>query len=131
MNALRVLIVDDYPDMAPSLAAVLKILGFNAREATSGPAALQLAEEAWPDVVLLDLRLPGMDGFEVAKQLRGQSDRPAPVFIAVTGCGDQKSIDRCRSEGFDYHFLKPADPLDLKARLELIAFNFRRTISAF
>jgi CheY-like chemotaxis protein len=121
MNALRVLIVDDYRDSAESLGTILKLLGFDVQVATSGLTALESADEIWPDVVLLDLGLPGMDGFEIAKQLRARSDRPAPVLIALTGFGDRAALDRCRSEAFECHFLKPADPLAIKARLEMIA----------
>jgi CheY-like chemotaxis protein len=118
---LCVLVVDDYQDSAEVLALVLKLEGFEVQVATSGPAALQAADSNWPDVVLLDLGLPGMDGFEVAKQLQKRSINKMPVLIAFTGYGYEADIRRCQSEGFDCHLLKPVDPLVIKDALERIA----------
>src|SRR4051812_39660468 len=89
-KALRVLVVDDYPDMRLSLLLVLRAWGFEAREAGDGPAALLVASAFSPDVVLLNLGLPDMDGFEVARRLRQLSDLLETRIVALTGFGQQE-----------------------------------------
>jgi CheY-like chemotaxis protein len=112
---MRVLVVDDEVDTAETLAEVLETLGHAARTAHDGPAALEALTAFDPDVVLLDLGLPGMDGFEVARRLR---DRSAQLrIIAVTGYGqdlDRKNTERA---GFEAHLVKP---LKLSALQEIL-----------
>jgi CheY-like chemotaxis protein len=102
---MRVLVVDDEVDTAETLAEVLETLGHAARTAHDGPAALEAVAAFDPDVVLLDLGLPGMDGFEVARRLRERASRVR--LIAVTGYGqdlDRKNTERA---GFEAHLVKP------------------------
>ena len=112
--ARRVLIVDDSADAAESLAMLLTVEGHEVRTARDGPTALAAADEFQPEVVFLDIGLPGMDGYEVARRLREHAG-PKPVFLAaVTGYGQEE--DRCRADqaGFDAHLVKPASPGAIK-----------------
>ena len=105
--SLRVLVVDDNVDTATSLALLLRDLGDDVRTAHDGPAALEVALDYRPDVALLDIGLPGLDGFEVAKRMRQQPVLQKSVLVAMTGYG--KELDRQRSQeaGFDHHLVKP------------------------
>jgi signal transduction histidine kinase/DNA-binding response OmpR family regulator len=106
--SFRVLVVDDNVDAAESLALLLRTMGQVVQTAFDGPAALEAAEAFGPDVVLLDIGLPGMDGYEVAQELRrrGLGD---VVLVALTGYGQQQDLARARAAGFDHHLVKPAD----------------------
>ncbi len=105
----RVLVVDDNTDAARGLARLLRLLGHEVGVAHSGPEAIEVAQEYSPEVVLLDIGLPGMDGYEVAARLRHEPSCRHAVLIAVTGYGQDQ--DRLRSEkaGFDHHLVKPVD----------------------
>ena len=106
----RVLIVDDNMDAARSLSMVLEIGGHDVRTCYDGAAALEETEEFRPEIVLLDIGLPGMDGFEVARRLRQMPLSPQPFLVALTGYGQADDIRRSREAGFDHHLVKPADP---------------------
>jgi CheY-like chemotaxis protein len=115
---LRVLVVDDNADAAASLAMVLESTGLSPRVARSGPQALGIAREYRPHVVLLDIGMPQMDGYEVARRLRADPGAdPRPLLVAVTGWSHPRDHERCRAAGFDHHFSKPAD---VPAIVELI-----------
>jgi CheY-like chemotaxis protein len=114
---LQVLVVKDNPDAAESLALVLRAYGHDVRTAADGPAALALAQAEAPDAVLLDLGLPGIDGYEVARRLRQLSLPKRPLLVAVTGYGRAQDLLRCREAGIDLHFIKPANPAELQAVL--------------
>jgi CheY-like chemotaxis protein len=105
---LSVLVVDDDPDTADSLAALLGLAGHRARAAYSAAEALAAAVAEPPDVVLLDLWMPGVSGYQVARQLRA-ADKP-PLMVAVTGCGTQDDRRRSGEAGFHLHLLKPVAP---------------------
>jgi CheY-like chemotaxis protein len=107
---LSVLVVDDDPDTAFSMGLLLHTLGHDATATTSAEAALRLAEERPPDVVLLDLAMPAMDGFALADRLRRLTAPKRPFLIAVTGRGRAEDRARCVASGIDLFFLKPADP---------------------
>jgi two-component system, sensor histidine kinase len=111
MNPRRVLVVDDEPDCADSLAELVGILGHEAKVAYDGQSALRIAEQFPPSHVLLDLSMPGMDGYTVARQLRASG--VACQVIAVTGHGLERDRERCLAEGFDFYILKPAAPSDI------------------
>lgn len=111
----RVLVVDDNHDSADSLVELLQLFGHDARTAYDGPEALRVAAEFHPDVVFLDLGLPGMDGYEVARILRRQPG-PQPLLVALSGYGHESDKARSREAGFDHHMVKPAD-LDAMQRL--------------
>jgi CheY-like chemotaxis protein len=120
-QSLRVLLVDDVADTRIVFGRLLEILGHQVRTADDGPSALEAALEFRPDVVLLDLGLPGMNGYEVAKRMRQQLALQNAVLAAVTGYGQQ--IDRQRSQqmGFDHHLVKPIDVDALQQLLAAIA----------
>jgi PAS domain S-box-containing protein len=115
-HARKVLVVDDHPDAADSLAMLLRLEGHQVRVARNGPAALEAAQAEVPDVVLLDLGMPGMDGFEVARRLR-RGPASHVLIAALTGWGQEEDRRRTREAGFDHHLVKPADPNDLRQLL--------------
>ena len=117
---LLALVVEDQNDIAQSTAELLALCGYRVRVATSGPEALLAADEAIPDIVLLDIGLPGMDGWEVARQLRNRSVGKQPFVVAVTGYGGDGDRWRSADAGVDMHLTKPADPARLTALLAWI-----------
>jgi len=114
---LSVLIVEDLDDAAQSTAELLALCGHTVRVATCGAEALRAASEETPDVVLLDIGLPDMDGWEVADRMRARAIRKQPVVIAITGCGTQRDRYRSVDAGVDLHLIKPADPVALTGLL--------------
>ena len=96
---------------------LLQMEGFDVKTAHDGMAALEIAQEFQPDVVLLDIGLPGMNGFEVAHRLRAQPQCRDALLIALTGYGEPESRSRSVQAGFDYHMVKPADVNQLLALL--------------
>jgi PAS domain S-box-containing protein len=119
----RVLVVDDNVDAAESLAMVLRLSGHEVRTAYNGPAALAEARIATPDVVLLDIGLPGMDGFDVARQIREDRGLNHLRIVAVTGYGQDEDRRRTQEAGFDFHLTKPVDPVQLDRLLSRGANN--------
>jgi CheY-like chemotaxis protein len=106
-DQLRLLVVDDYPDAADSLALLLKMWGHNVHVCRTGDEALDVVSAYRPDVALIDIMLPGMDGYQLARRMQKQPDSHRMTLIAVTGLGDNASR-RCALEaGFSHHFLKP------------------------
>ena len=105
---LRVLVVDDNVDAAESLAALLDLAGHATRVAHDGNEALQAAHEFRPEIVFLDIGMPGKDGYEVAKELRSQPETQRAVLVALTGWGAKDDRARSKSAGFDHHLTKPA-----------------------
>ena len=116
-TGLRVLVVEDNPDSAESLALLLRRYGHKVSIALDGPRAIELARASPPDVVLLDLGLPGMDGCQVAKRLNEQATPKPSFLIAVTGYGWDSDRQRTHEAGFNLHLLKPVDPEQLKSLL--------------
>jgi CheY-like chemotaxis protein len=104
-----VLIVDDVKDNADSLALLLGALGHEAHAVYGGSAAIELANEVRPDVVLLDLGMPRMDGYEVCRQLRREPWGKTMLIVALTGWGQENDRARTEGAGFDHHLVKPAD----------------------
>ena len=111
----RVLIVDDNVDACESIAMILRISGHDVRCVYDGPSVLQTAVSYRPDVVILDIGLPGMSGYEVARRLRQLPEIKHTPLVAVTGYGRDDDRRRSREAGFDYHLIKPIDPDDLQA----------------
>jgi CheY-like chemotaxis protein len=103
------LLVDDHNDALISMRELLVLLGYNVTAAGSGPVALAKAAERPPQVVLLDLRMPGMDGFEVARKLREIPGMDKALLIAVTGSFDDEDLARGRAAGFNAFLAKPVD----------------------
>lgn len=117
---VRVLVVDDYPDNAESMALLLRLYGHEAETALSGTAALESARARRPEVVLLDIDMPGMSGYEVAARLRGMFDGGV-VLIAIMAHGLESDRRRCLEAGFDLHVVKPADPEKVEGLLRGLA----------
>jgi CheY-like chemotaxis protein len=118
MNSIRVLIVDDNKDAAASLARLLGALGKETRVAHDGSSALTAFAEFQPQVLFLDLGLPGMDGVETANRIRELPAGKNCVFIALTGWGEQEDRRRTTEAGFHAHLLKPLKVDQLEATLE-------------
>src|SRR4051794_31217721 len=102
------ILVDDSIDTARSMARLLSLLGHDVRAVHDGRAAIEAARTHRPDVILLDIGLPGMDGYEVARALRGKGFDET-IIIAVSGYGDGAARARSRESGFDHHLIKPVD----------------------
>ena len=117
MTARRVLVVDDNTDAANSIAFLLREAGHVVEIAHDGVKALQAARSLRPEFVFLDLGLPGMDGFEVARALRREPSLQAVRIIAVTGYGSETDRRRAEEAGIDQHLVKPADPAFLESLL--------------
>lgn len=107
--ALRILVVDDNRDSAETLSMLLELMGHEMNLAYDGEQALALAKEIKPDVVLLDIGLPKMDGYEVARQIRQEPWGSNPILVAITGWGQTEDKDLSRESGFDHHLVKPVD----------------------
>ena len=119
----RVLVVDDNPGIGESMARLLASSGYEVRVVNTGPLALHLAPEFHPDVVLLDLGLPGMDGTEVARLLRKPPISCRALLVAVTGWGGDDDRHRTAEAGFDFHLVKP---VDIEVLEPLIDFSTQR-----
>lgn len=113
----RVLVVDDAVDVAAWLGIMLRQAGYEARTAGSGSEALAVAAEFCPKAVLLDIGLPDMDGYEVARQLLARPGGEGSVLIATTGWGDAEDKQRSLRAGFRHHLVKPVSPDKLLALL--------------
>ncbi len=106
----RVLVVDDHADAANTLAALLRLGGHEVRVVHDGPAALAAAAGERPDVIFLDIGMPGMDGYEVCRQLRRTPGLEDVLVVALTGWGQEEDRRRTREAGFDLHLVKPPEP---------------------
>ena len=106
----RILIVDDNEDAATSLARLLSMLdGHSVQVAHDGPSALALAADFEPEVVILDIGMPGMDGYEVARRFRARPESQQTRLLALSGWGQEKDRERSRAAGFEHHLVKPVD----------------------
>jgi CheY-like chemotaxis protein len=114
----RILVVDDEPDSANSLALVLNLWCYEVRTAPNGVNALEAGREFVPDVVLMDLGMPGMDGWEAARRLREEPGMREALFVAVTGFGLEGDRRHSVEAGFDHHLVKPVEPEVLLGLLE-------------
>jgi CheY-like chemotaxis protein len=119
--AVRVLIVDDNEDSADMLAEALAAVGFQTRRALDGLTALGVAQEFRPAVVLLDIGLPGMDGYEVARRIRDHPELNSMKLVAVTGYGQARDHAKTSLAGFDAHLVKPVDLSQLITLLKSLA----------
>jgi PAS domain S-box-containing protein len=115
---LRVLVVDDNVDLADSLVLMLRFLGHEVRAACDGPEALAAAAEFSPDLVVLDVGMPGMNGYEVARRLRIQPGGGRPYVAALTGWGEPSDRVQSRASGINEHLVKPVEPKALERVLE-------------
>jgi len=124
MVRLHILAVEDDQDTAQSLALLLRMEGHEVNIAPDGPTALRSAQVHQPDVVLLDIGLPGMNGYEVARRLYQQKGEKRPLLIAVTGYGEEKDHQQSEEAGIDLHLVKPVDP----GQLNEVLRRFERVI---
>lgn len=113
----RILLIEDNVEAGEMLAELLTLSGHEVEVALDGPNGLQAFERFGPQILLCDIGLPGMDGYEVARNLRARRPKKAPTLIALTGYGSPKDHERARAAGFDHHVVKP---VDLKSLLRLI-----------
>jgi CheY-like chemotaxis protein len=119
-RAAEILLVEDNVAAAVTLAEVLELWGYEVRLAHSGSLALAAAAAARPDLVLLDIGLPEMDGYEVARRLRADPTLRGTLLVALTGYGQESDRQRAREAGFDYHLTKPVDPQELERLLSTL-----------
>jgi CheY-like chemotaxis protein len=106
----RILVADDDLDGAETLAIVLRVAGHDVQIAHDGPSTLRIAADFQPDVVFLDVGMPGMDGFETARQLRQSVELDKTVLVALTGYGREEDRARAAQAGFDHFLVKPTPP---------------------
>jgi CheY-like chemotaxis protein len=122
---LRVLAVDDHRDTTDSVSQMLALWGFHPLVAYDAAAAWEKARTEKPDVVVLDIGLPGMTGWELARRLRNEPSLSGIVLIAVTGYGQPADLEKSRAAGIDHHLLKPVEPELLQRLLTAIAASLR------
>ncbi len=116
----RILVVDDNRDAADSLVRMLRMAGHETATAYDGLEAIQAAATFRPNVILLDIGLPKMNGFEVARSVREQSWGKDMAVFALTGWGQEEDKRRALEAGFDHHLTKPVDPLALEKLLAVL-----------
>ncbi len=117
LSGKRLLVVDDNQDAADSLAMLLRLQGHEVRVAYSGMAALEMTKTYTPDVVFMDIGMPGMDGYEAARRIREQPGLGKTVLAALTGWGQQEDRRRTAEAGFNHHLVKPPEPHLLESLL--------------
>jgi CheY-like chemotaxis protein len=113
----RVLVVDDNADSAESLSLLLELMGHTVRTAHDGQEALEQAEAFRPELVLMDIGMPRMDGYEAARRLRQLPWASGVVIVALTGWGQDEDKRRSEEAGFNRHLIKPVDPAALEGIL--------------
>jgi two-component system, chemotaxis family, CheB/CheR fusion protein len=126
--SLRVLLVDDCADVRTAVGTLLRLWGHGVRTVVDGPSCLDAVEEYQPHVVLLDVGLPGMDGFEVARRLRAHPPAWPLRLVTISGYGMEEDFQRSRVVGCDRHMVKPVDLLDLRHLLKCYAELMRREL---
>jgi CheY-like chemotaxis protein len=125
-----ILVVDDYADSADTIATLLRGEGHVVHVCHDGPAALRMARELRPDAILLDIGLPGMTGFEVARLLRSQEDTQDCLIVALSGYGQTADHELSQRAGFDAHLVKPAELAVLREVFDTMNPNAKRPHSA-
>ncbi|MBL9124851.1 MAG: response regulator [Planctomycetaceae bacterium] len=114
----RVLVIDDHVDSVKSLSMLMRLWKYDVQGAHDGPCGIELAGEFRPQLILLDIGLPGMDGYEVAAQLRARPDLDGTCLVAMTGRGEEDDVRRATAAGFDHHLTKPVAAETLKEFLD-------------
>ena len=116
----RVLLVDDHADAREMYSTFLQAEGHSVFEAENGLAALDMFRAAKPDVAIIDIGLPGMDGYEIARRIRSEWGRDTVTLIALTGYGFPEDRERSRAAGFDRHLVKPVAPEALRRDIDTV-----------
>ena len=116
-NIRSILVVDDNVDAADSLGAMLEAWGYEVTVAHDGPAALAALQDTTPDIALLDIGMPAMDGYELAAHLRFQPGCEELPIVAITGSGGPEDLRRSRAKGFAAHLVKPVSAASLRTLL--------------
>lgn len=118
MSKRRVLIVEDNQDAGEMYRILIELAGHEVMLAENGARGLELLKSARPDIALVDIGLPGMDGYEIARRFRAEPDADKVLLVALTGYGSSSDRDRSRQAGFDLHLIKPVDPQALQELLD-------------
>jgi CheY-like chemotaxis protein len=118
MNKQRVLIVEDNPDAGEMYRLLVELAGHEVLLAENGVAGLELLKSARPNIALVDIGLPGMDGYELARRFRAEPGSDAVFLVALTGHGLPSDRDLSRQAGFDLHLIKPVDPQQIQDLLD-------------
>jgi two-component system cell cycle response regulator DivK len=118
MNGTRILLVDDYRDSLEVWEWYLRSLGYEVATATNGLDAVRLAETSHPHVIVMDLELPGITGYEAARRLQGSETTARIPLIAATGYSHRQQLDQARDAGFKRIVIKPCDPARLVSEIE-------------
>jgi DNA-binding response OmpR family regulator len=126
-HARRVLIIDDQPDTTATLTVLIAMLGHETRSAHRGREAIRLAKDFDPDLVLLDIGLPDISGYDVVRALRADARRPDRLIPAITGRCQLRDLTRAIEAGFDQYLVKPVDIAKLRALLRLIGERVKPT----
>ena len=113
-----ILVVDDNVDAADTLGAMLEAWGYDETVAHDGPAALAALQDTTPDIALLDIGMPAMDGYELAAHLRFQPGCEELPIVAITGAGGPEDVRRSRAKGFSAHLVKPVSAASLRTLLK-------------
>jgi CheY-like chemotaxis protein len=120
----RILVVDDNEDAALALAMLLRLGGHDVRVAFRGSTALEVAAQFLPEVILMDLGMPGMSGLDTAREIRRQAWGRDVILIAVTGWGQKEDKRKTQEAGFDHHLVKPVHASDIESLLARSELNF-------
>ena len=120
---LRVLIVDDNVDAVEMLAMLVELQGHTTASAHNGVQAVSVADAFQPDVIFLDIGLPGLDGYQVAREIRQRPVGAHVLLVALTGWGSAEDKDRTQRAGFDLHFTKPVEPEAVERLLVRLAHD--------
>jgi CheY-like chemotaxis protein len=121
----RILIVDDYKAAADMLAMVVKILGYEVRTAMDGQSGVDTASTFSPDIIIMDIGMPRMNGYEAATHIRQQDWGQNMVLIALTGWDSPEDRQKIQNAGFNHHLVKPAEPQHLKTLLAQIESRWK------
>ncbi|MGH8288529.1 MAG: response regulator [Steroidobacteraceae bacterium] len=116
----RLLVIDDNKDAAESMSMLLEMWGHEVAYAYDGPSALETAQQWQPEAVILDIGLPGMDGYQVAERLRSLPQGKQAILIAITGYGQEDDRRRSRRAGIDHHLVKPVAPDTLRTLIDCL-----------
>ena len=125
-GSLKILIADDNVDAADTLAALLEVMGHRVQAVHDGEAAVAAAAQSAPDVIVLDIGMPRMNGYDACRRIRAQHRDKPPMLVALTGWGQEQDLERSQAAGFDWHLVKPIEAEALEKLLEAHALGAAR-----